>query len=89
MKKDHPFIHHFQNSFSRKNFVKLVLSKKRVKTALIKIVTFKPVQLKDEILVSMVISNQNNDITKNFTLEQSVFQLLNLLVIFYKHHLFV
>ena len=89
MKKDHPFIHHFQNSFSRKNFVKLVLSKKRVKTALIKIVTFKPVQLKDEILVSMVISNQNNDITKNFTLEQSVFQLLNLLnEDFYKADLF-
>ena len=51
--------------------------------------TFKPVQLKDEILVSMVISNQNNDITKNFTLEQSVFQLLNLLnEDFYKADLF-
>ena len=89
MKQDHPFIHHFQNSFSRKNFVKLVLSKKRVKTALIKIVTLKPVQLKDEILVSMVTSNQNNDVTKNFTLEQSVFQLLDLLnKDFYKADLF-
>jgi len=89
MKQDHPFINHFQNSFSRKNFVKLVLSKKRVKTALIKIVTLKPVQLKDEILVSMVTSNQNNDVTKNFTLEQSVFQLLNLLnKDFYKADLF-
>ena len=89
MKQDHPFIHHFQNSFSQKNFVKLVLSKKRVKTALIKIVTLKPVQLKDEILVSMVTSNQNNDVTKNFTLEQSVFQLLDLLnKDFYKADLF-
>jgi SAM-dependent methyltransferase len=69
--------------------VKLVLSKKRVKTALIKIVTLKPVQLKDEILVSMVTSNQNNDVTKNFTLEQSVFQLLDLLnKDFYKADLF-
>ena len=79
MKQDHPFIHHFQNSFSRNYLVKLVLSKKRMKTTLIKIVTLKPVQLKDEMLVSMVISNQNNDVTKNVTLEQSVFQLLNLL----------
>ncbi len=89
MKHDHPFIHHFQNSFSRKSFVKLVLSKKRVKTTLIKIVTLKPVQLKDKIMVSIVISNQNNDLTKNFTLEQSVLQLLNLLdKDFYKADLF-
>ena len=34
---------------------------------------------KDEILVSIVTSNQHNDVTKNFTLEQSVLQLLKLL----------
>ena len=79
MTQDHPFICHFKICFSKKKFVKLVLSKKRVKTTIIKIVTFKPLQLKDEILVSIVTSNQHNDVTKNFTLEQSVLQLLKFL----------
>ena len=76
---DHPFIDHFKHSFSQNNLVKLILSKKRVKKTMIKMVTLKPVQLKDELRISMVTSNMHNDVTKNFTLEESVLQISNLL----------
>ena len=42
-------------------------------------VTIKPVQLKGELRLSMVTSNMHNDVTKNFTLEESVLQISNLL----------
>ncbi len=46
---------------------------------MIKMVILKPVQLKDELRISMVTSNMHNDVTKNFTLEESVLQISNLL----------
>ena len=79
MTQEHPFIHHFKDSFSQKNLVKLILSKKRVKTTVIKMVTIKPVQLKGELRLSMVTSNMHNDVTKNFTLKESILQISNLL----------
>ena len=79
MTQEHPFIDHFKHSFSQNNLVKLILSKKRVKTTMIKMVILKPVQLKDELRISMVTSNMHNDVTKNFTLEESVLQISNLL----------
>jgi hypothetical protein len=79
MIQEHPFIDHFKHSFSQNNLVKLILSKKRVKTTMIKMVILKPVQLKDELRISMVTSNMHNDVTKNFTLEESVLQISNLL----------
>jgi hypothetical protein len=79
MIQEHPFIDHFKHSFSQNNLVKLILSKKRVKTTMIKMVILKPVQLKNELRLSMVTSNMHNDVTKNFTLEESVLQISNLL----------
>ena len=79
MTQEHPFIDHFKHSFSQNNLVKLILSKKRVKTTMIKMVILKPVQLKNELRLSMVTSNMHNDVTKNFTLEESVLQISNLL----------
>ena len=32
MTQEHPFIDHFKHSFSQNNLIKLILSKKRVKT---------------------------------------------------------
>jgi len=79
MTQEHLFIDHFKHSFSQNNLVKLILSKKRVKTTMIKMVILKPVQLKDELRISMVTCNMHNNVTKNFTLEESVLQISNLL----------
>src|SRR5688572_16408993 len=83
------FFNHFIESINRQQFVKLTLSDRRDKNNELKNIFIKPVVLKSGLQLSFVYRYPTKDITKNYTLRESLTLLLELLdKDFYKADLF-
>jgi SAM-dependent methyltransferase len=66
------FINEFSQSFEAGEFVKLTLSKQRIKQSDLKSILVSPVQLKGTVMLHFVYRYQTRDITKNYPLTDAI-----------------
>ncbi|MDA3780275.1 MAG: SAM-dependent methyltransferase [Bacteroidales bacterium] len=73
------FVNFLDSSIENKNFIKLTISKKRNKNNEVKNVFAKPIEIKIGFRISFVYRYQTKDITKNYSIEESISIIKNLL----------
>ena len=83
------FLSKIQEAFQANQLVKLVIGKKRFKSAEVKAIYIKPLEVKGEAILNFVIRNNTNDITKNYNLEKALIKIQHALeTLFYTADLF-
>jgi len=75
------FIDTYKNSFESNAFIKLVISKPKQKSNDLKKINIQLVEIKDEMKLKFVYTHQTKDITKNYTLEDSIEEILKYLAV--------
>ena len=66
------FINTYKNSFTNDSFIKMVISKPKQKSNDLKKITIQIVEIQDEIKLKFVYTHQTKDITKNYSLDESI-----------------
>ena len=75
------FIETYKNSFESDIFIKLVISKPKQKFNDLKKISIQPVEIKNEFKLKFVYTHKTKDITKNYSLEDSIDEILKYLAV--------